>query len=74
MPTTAALTSTDRETLVPRESRAGARPGRTTSAMLRWFRGQEQLTATPAPSREARRLAPCRSTTSSTPKPNHSST
>lgn len=57
MPTTAALTSTDRETLVPRESRAGARPGRTTSAMLRWFRGQEQLTATPAPSREARRLA-----------------
>ncbi|MFX4404701.1 hypothetical protein ABTA52_20295, partial [Acinetobacter baumannii] len=25
--------------------------------MLRWFRGQEQLTATPAPSREARRLA-----------------
>lgn len=57
MPATTALTVADRETLVPRKARAGARPGRTTSAMLRWFRGQEQPVAAPVPGPEARRLA-----------------
>lgn len=56
-----AATSTQpvREALAPRSSEAGGDAGATTTAMLRWFRGQAQPTQVPAPtpSSEAHRLA-----------------
>ena len=40
MPPTATLPLSAREALAPRKARKGAKLGETTSAMLRWFRGQ----------------------------------
>lgn len=59
MPADAALTTADSDTLAPRDAGTQAQAAHTTSAMLRWFRGEAASAPAPAPapSREARRLA-----------------
>jgi diguanylate cyclase (GGDEF)-like protein len=65
MPATAALPAHDLNALAPRAPRAGVKLSSTTSAMLRWFRGQPPAARTPRPaearpaptSTEAQRLA-----------------